>query len=84
MEEQITISYPTSLAWSLKMKDKEFEQEMKVISLIKLYELGKISSGIAAGLLSITRLDFLKLLARYNVSYIASSEEDLIVDVENA
>ena len=84
MDEQITISYPTSLALSLKMKNKEFEQEMKVISLIKLYELGKISSGFASNLLSITRLDFLELLDRYNVSYIASSEKDLAADFKNA
>ena len=84
MDEQITISYPTSLAWSLKMKDKEFEQEMKTISMVKLYELGKISSGIAAKLLNITRMEFLKLLAYYNVSYISSSERDLEVDLKNA
>ena len=35
-------------------------------------------------LLSITRLDFLELLDRYNVSYIASSEKDLAVDFKNA
>jgi predicted HTH domain antitoxin len=84
MNGQITISYPESLAWSLKMKNREFEQEMKIISLIKLYELGKVSSGIAAKLLNITRLEFLKLLVHYNVSYIATSEEDLIDDYKNA
>jgi len=84
MEGQITISYPTSLAWSLKMKNKEFEREIKTISLIKLYELGKVSSGIAAKLLRITRIEFLELLTYYNVSYIASSEEELDDDLKNA
>ena len=84
MNGQITISYPTSLAWTLKMKDKEFEQEIKAISMIKLYELGKVSSGIAARLLNMTRLEFLKLLAYYNVSYIAASEKELEVDLKNA
>jgi len=29
------------------MGDQEFKREMKIISLIKLYELGKISFGLA-------------------------------------
>jgi predicted HTH domain antitoxin len=84
MEGKITISYPESLAWSLKMKDGEFEREMKIISLVKLYELGKISSGIASKILNITRLDFFKILAYYNVSYVGTSEDELIHDLENA
>ena len=66
------------------MKDKEFEREIKTISMVKLYELGKVSSGIAAKLLNLTRIEFLKLLAYYNVFYIASSEEELDVDFKNA
>jgi predicted HTH domain antitoxin len=82
MENQIAISYPESLAFSLKMKNREFEREMKAISLIKLYELGKVSSGIAGKILGISRLDFLKLLPLYGVSYF--SGEDLESDFANA
>jgi hypothetical protein len=46
MSRQIEISYPETLAFSLKMRNTEFEREIKIISLVKLYELGKISSGI--------------------------------------
>lgn len=42
MEKLISITYPKSLANSLKLAEKEFEDEIKAISLIKLYELGKI------------------------------------------
>ncbi|MDR1211112.1 MAG: UPF0175 family protein, partial [Spirochaetaceae bacterium] len=48
MESQIAVSYPKTLAASLKMRDREFEREIKTISMVKLYELGKVSSGIAA------------------------------------
>jgi predicted HTH domain antitoxin len=82
MENQIAISYPESLAFSLKMKHREFEREMKAISLIKLYELGKVSSGIAGKILGISRLEFLKLLPLYNVSYF--SGDDLESDIANA
>lgn len=85
MERQIAISYPESLAFSLKMENREFEAEMKKISLVKLYELGKISSGIASNLLNISRLDFLDLLEIYNVSYFHRGyEEELESDLDNA
>jgi len=81
---QIEISYPETLAFSLKMKNQEFEREMKIISLVKLYELGKISSGMAAKILNISRLDFLTILSLYNVSYLSVSEKDLESDFNNA
>ena len=81
---QIEISYPETLAFSLKMKNQEFEREMKIISLVKLYELGKISSGMAAKILNISRLDFLTILSLYNASYFSTSEKDLELDFNNA
>jgi len=84
MTGQIAISYPETLAFSLKMKKQEFEREMKIISLVKLYELGKISSGVAAKILKISRLDFLTILSLYNTSYFSTSENDLESDFNNA
>ena len=78
MEQQISINYPESLAFSLKMENQEFKSEMKTISLIKLYELGKISSGLAAKLLNMNRIDFLELLEKYNVSYFHQGLENEI------
>ena len=85
MEHLIAINYPESLAFSLKMENEEFQDEMKIISLIKLYELGKISSGHAANLLNISRIDFLDLLQKYNVSYFHNGlENELESDLRNA
>ena len=85
MEQLISINYPESLAFSLKMGNQEFKSEMKTISLIKLYELGKISSGLAAKLLNMNRIDFLELLEKYNVSYFHKGlENELESDFSNA
>jgi predicted HTH domain antitoxin len=84
MERQIAISYPESLAFSLKMRKYEFEHEMKTISVVKLYELGKISSGMAANILGVSRLEFLKTLSFYDVSYFAVTNEELETDYINA
>ena len=85
MEHLISINYPESLAFSLKMENQEFKSEMKTLSLIKLYELGKISSGFAAKLLDMNRIDFLDLLEKYNVSYLHKGfENELESDFLNA
>lgn len=67
------------------MNDKEFQNEIKTLSLVKLYELGKISSSFASKLLNISRVDFLEILGKYNVSYFHKGMEDeLESDLENA
>ena len=72
---QINVSYPETLAFSLKMQSSEFEREIKTASLVKFYELGKISSGFAAKILGISRIDFLDRLAAYGVSTYADTDE---------
>jgi predicted HTH domain antitoxin len=81
----IKIEYPESLANTLKLSGKDFETEIKITSLVKLYELGKISSGVAAKVLGISRIDFLELLAKYNVSVLGAYDiNDLNEDIANA
>jgi predicted HTH domain antitoxin len=83
MESQIAVSYPKTLAASLKMRDREFEQEIKTISMVKLYELGKVSSGMAARVLGISRLTFLDILFAHQVSCFPDASE-LETDLINA
>ena len=78
---QIIVSYPETLAFSLKMQNSEFEREIKIASLVKFYELGKISSGLAAKTLGISRIDFLDRLAFYGASICT---DELEADIENA
>ena len=65
------------------MQRGEFEREIKTASLVKLYEMGKISSGFAAKILGISRIDFLDRLAVYGVSVYADAAE-LETDIINA
>ena len=85
MERQITVTYPESLAYSLKLADKEFENEIKTVSIIKLYELGKISSGTASKILDMNRIDFIEKTGKYKVSIFGFSDEnELGEDIANA
>jgi predicted HTH domain antitoxin len=85
MVRTINIEYPESLANSLRLNGKDFENEMKISSLVKLFEIGKVSSGTAAKVLGLTRIDFLDLLAKYNVSALGLDDlNDLREDIANA
>lgn len=58
---------------------------MKTNSLVKLFELGKVSSGLAARVLGISRVDFLELLSKYKVSVFGDyDKDDLNDDLANA
>lgn len=79
MAKIISIDYPEYLANSLRLNKDDFGKEMKESALVKLFELGKVSSGTAAKVLRISRIEFLELLNKYKVSFLNtdSVEEDL-------
>lgn len=81
----VEIEYPDELLTSLKYKKDEFADEIKKMSVVKLYELGKISSGMAARILKMSRVEFLELLGKYKVSIFSyESKEELLEDLKNA
>jgi len=85
MKRIIKVEYPESLANSLRLNGKDFENEIKTSSIVKLFELGKISSGVAAKVLNLKRVDFLELLTKYNVSVFGAYDiKDLNDDIANA
>ena len=75
MSQIISIEYPDYLANSMRMNKSEFGREIKISGLVKLFELGKISSGTASKVLQLSRIEFLELLAKYNVGFL--NVEDL-------
>ena len=81
---EISVQFPDYLANSMRMNEAEFEKEVKLISLIKLYEMGQVSSGMAAKVLKIPRVEFLLLLGKYGVSIFGYSAEELESDIRNA
>lgn len=85
MENVLTVSYPKELAFTLKMQDNEFINEMKNLTVVKLYEIGKISSSHAAKILDLKRVNFLELINKYQVSFFYfNSDNDLLNDLKNA
>ncbi len=85
MLKEIKIEIPYKLIVSLKISEDEIANEFKKLALLKLYELGKISSSLASQILNIERVEFLELLSQYNISYFAiDTKEQLEKDIKNA
>jgi predicted HTH domain antitoxin len=58
-------------------------QDNKLAMLIKLYEMKRLSSGMAAMLIGITRVQFLGELHRFGVPMIDLDENELAQDILN-
>lgn len=72
----IQVSFPAELGFVLKMQQPELANEMRRVAIIKLYELGKLSSGKSAQLLGISRVAFLELVGTYQVSILGNPDKD--------
>ena len=64
----IQIDYPEELLDPTDQTAESLEALAREALLVRLYDLGKLSSGKAAELLGISRREFLDLLGTYNVS----------------
>ena len=67
---QLVVEYPRLLPEALQQTRADFEQEAKMAMAVKLFEMKRISSGIAAGLAGMDRGTFLLSLSRYGVAMI--------------
>lgn len=81
---QINISYPENLPDALLMSHSQFKSDAKMAMAVKLFEMKKISSGIAAKLAGVNRVYFLLSLHRYNVNMIELDNDELKSDIKNA
>jgi predicted HTH domain antitoxin len=64
----LRIEYPEELLAQAREPKEALEALAREALVVRLYDLGKFSSGQAARLLGIGRVEFLDLLGRYNVS----------------
>ena len=81
---QMVVEIPSNLPDAAQCTPQQFLQEAKLGMGIKLYEMKRLSSGMAASLVGMTRLQFLSELHRYRVPIIDLDTNELMDDFDNA
>lgn len=81
---QLTIPYSEDLLLSLKESPEEFETEARLLLAVKLYELDRISTGRAAELAGMSRVEFMFTLDRFGISPMGVDPDELESDLANA
>ncbi|MCP4426268.1 MAG: UPF0175 family protein [Chloroflexi bacterium] len=80
----LTIPYPKDLLLSLKETKASFENEARLLLAVKLYEMGRISTGLAAQLAGMDRVSFMFSLDHFGLSPIGVDPDELEQDLANA
>ncbi|MBS3028459.1 MAG: UPF0175 family protein [Dolichospermum sp. DET50] len=78
---QLNLTIPEETVLALKVKPEQLQGKVLLAAAMKLYELGKLSSGAAANLAGIPKVVFLSQLANYSISTFKLTEAELIEDL---
>ncbi|MBA4253147.1 UPF0175 family protein [Serpentinimonas maccroryi] len=81
---QIVVDVPTHYLDAMHRAPDDFALEAKLAMAAKLFEMKRLSSGMAAQLIGMDRVSFLAQLHRCGVPLIDLSVDELASDVDHA
>jgi len=88
MTKGIVVELPDDLELAVQATPEELEAQIRLMAALKMFELGKLSSGKAAELAGLSRVEFLEMCGRYGVPIFNYSpdelEPELLSDVQAA
>lgn len=84
MSRSLTIEYGDHVLLALGMTPEEFCEEAKILIAVKLYEMGRWSTGAASEFARVPKPWFLTRLADYGPDTFDLSEDELQRDLAGA
>ena len=79
--EELTIRYPAGFERAVHLTKAEMEQHLRLMAALKMFELGKISSGTAAELAGMSRVEFFEACGRYRVSIFNYPDDEIEAEI---
>ena len=80
--EELKIKYPSGFEHAVHLSKEEMEQHIRLMAALKMFELGKVSSGKAAELAGMSRVEFIETCGRYRVSAFNYTPEELEKEIK--
>lgn len=81
--EELKIRFPTGFEEAVHVTKGELEQQILLMAGLKMFELGKLSSGKAAELAGMSRVEFFEACGKYHVSIFNYSQQQVENEIEN-
>lgn len=78
----LQLNLPDGFAQAVHLTQAELEEQIRLMAALKMFELGKLSSGKAEELAGVSRVGFFELCGRYQVPVVNYDEGELQEEVE--
>ena len=79
---ELRLNYPDELEQAVNLTPEEMAAQVLLMAALKMFELGKLSSGKAAELAGISRVEFLEACGRYRVPIFNYSAEEMAREID--
>lgn len=77
MQRAIVVNYPDTIPAVVNQSPEDFEAEAKRAMAVKLFELGRLSSGQAAQLIGISMVEFLLTCRQMGVASVEWDDKEI-------